>query len=513
MSAGNVSAGQIFAALFIVPVIYYLCFKWQPRYFKKMGVQGPFAWPVVGNMMTMIKKGFMEADAAWSKEYGRVVGIFEGPTPVLYISDPDLVQQILIKDFHIFSNRRALFAGDDIVDNFLITLNGDHWRHVRHLLAPTFSTGKLKKMTSDVNDCAKLLVDNLLKMAANGKAIDMKDRCGQFTMDVIARTSFGIEIDTMKNPNSPFVFHAKRLFENGLTRLAFVVFIFLPFLRPVLRKLHLSLLDETSLQFFKNVVVKAINERKQEQLQRTDFLQLMLNAHNDKEVTDNESIGSNGAEHSFSSDKKGLTENEILAQAILFLLAGYETTASTLAFVTHCLALNPDCQEKLYTEIESVIGNTTEIDFDLINKLTYMDQCIKETQRLYPIISRTDRQAVKDTSIAGIPIPKGMTVGIQIYTIQHDPLLWPDPYKYDPERFSAESVANHHPMQFLPFSLGPRMCIGMRLALLDMKVALVHLVKTFRFVRCSETEVPIQFKKMGLLQAKNGVKLKLELRN
>lgn len=112
---------------------------------------------------------------------------------------------------------------------------------------------------------------------------------------------------------------------------------------------------------------------------------------------------------------------------------------------------------------------------------------------MYPAATRTDRQAKQDVTVCGVKVPKDVYVSMQIYALHHDPQLWPDPEKFDPERFSAEGKAKQHPFQYVPFGHGPRMCIGMRLAQLEVKVAMAHLVRSFRFVTCSETEVVFLF--------------------
>ena len=187
-------------------------------------------------------------------------------------------------------------------------------------------------------------------------------------------------------------------------------------------------------------------------------------------------------------DAPSLTENEIKAMSFLFLTAGYETTSSVLGYVAYCLAANKDCQDKLRQEILSYFPNTNkEIDYDTVmNKMDYLDWVCKETMRLYPIGNLVvNRFVVCDTELCGIPLtPRCKSVLVDMWNIHQNQNYWGpvESEKFYPERFSPEYSSNRPEFAFLAFGVGPRLCIGMRLALFEMKLTLINILLRFEFL-------------------------------
>jgi cytochrome P450 family 3 subfamily A len=244
---------------------------------------------------------------------------------------------------------------------------------------------------------------------------------------------------------------------------------------------------------------------------RTDFLQLMVNARIDDINSVDSADGTTVEGTSGLWSRKGITHEEIVAQGLLFFVAGYETTANTLSLFAYCMAVNSDCQDKLIAEVDEVMKGQDHVTYDLAHSMPYLDRCLMETQRLYPVGPRADRVADEDVTINGVFIPKGMTVIIPIYALHMDPEVWPDPHKFNPDRFLPEETAARNPYYYQPYGTGPRNCIGMRLALTEMKMAIVHILTKFRFVACEQTEIPLKLNKTSV-RAANGVKIKVQAR-
>ncbi|GFR31809.1 cytochrome P450 3A8 [Trichonephila clavata] len=187
---------------------------------------------------------------------------------------------------------------------------------------------------------------------------------------------------------------------------------------------------------------------------------------------------------------------ELVAQCIMFFIAGYETTAFTLSFATYMLALHPDIQDKLYEEIVDTLNSTNgELTYEALQNMKYLDSIISETLRLYPPTIRLERMAVADYKLGdtGITIPKGMLINIPTYAMHRDPKLFPDPEKFDPDRFTAEERVKRDPYAYLPFGAGPRNCVGMRFALMEIKVCLALFIANFKINRCPQTKVPLEY--------------------
>lgn len=182
-----------------------------------------------------------------------------------------------------------------------------------------------------------------------------------------------------------------------------------------------------------------------------------------------------------------------------------------MSFTLFLLAAHPEYCHKVQKEIEGKIGNESP-NYDNVQSLAYMDMCINETMRLYPPAFFIDRVCAEDTTVHGIQIPKNMAVSFPVFALHRDPEIWSDPERFQPERFSAENKDSHHPYAYLPFGNGPRNCVGMRLALMELKIALAYILKVFTPVACEKTVYPIKLKKLQLI-AEDGLWVKFSVRN
>ncbi|KAM4011979.1 cytochrome P450 3A19-like, partial [Anomaloglossus baeobatrachus] len=176
-----------------------------------------------------------------------------------------------------------------------------------------------------------------------------------------------------------------------------------------------------------------------------------------------------------------------MAQALVFILAGFETTSLTLTFVFYNLATHPDVQKKLQEEVDSHLPDKASPTYDILKQMEYLDMVIQETLRMYPPAGRLERVSKQTVELNGVTIPKGVVCMIPTYALHNDPELWPEPEEFRPERFSKENRENHTPYTFLPFGDGPRNCIGMRFAMLSMKVAITAILQHFTCRPCKDT--------------------------
>ncbi|XP_060066275.1 cytochrome P450 3A2-like [Ylistrum balloti] len=462
--------------------------------FWRMGIPGPTPLPIVGNRMSMTSKGVRAFDQTSLKKYGKVYGHFDMLSTNLVVADKEMMREILVKQFNNFPDRRTFgegFAGD--MDHGLAGVKGTNWKYMRSVITPAFSSGKLRQMVPLIQDGCNTLIKTARNaiQTGDGGQVEMKRLFGGFTMDVISSTAFGIKVDSQNNPDDLFVIHAKRMFDFSLTKLWVLAIVFFPAIKPLLIKFGASLFPKDSLAYFRNLTFKMLNERKEnKEMGRKDFLQLMIDAQEGRLEVDDADEDSKEHSDLWSIRKHhGLTYHEILGNAELFFVAGYETTAIALTMNAYNLASHPECQDRLRQEIEENIGSE-EIDFENVKNLQYLDMCINETLRLYPTAVRFDRVCVKTSQIKNITIPAGMAVSVPVYAIHHDPDIWENPDVFNPERFSSTEKASHDPLDFIPFGYGPRQCVAMRLAFMEAKMATVHIVRNFRLHVGSKTEIP-----------------------
>ncbi|XP_071101657.1 cytochrome P450 3A29-like [Haliotis cracherodii] len=504
--------GLVYVPLYLLlalatAVLLYIYATWTYSYFRDRGITGPPPAPLFGHTTGV---SFFHKLKEWKRQYGDVYGVFIGRKPALVISDLDILKEVFVKSFSTFRNRIKFLLIPYPLSVSIFFLEDAPWKRVRSIISPSFSGGKLRRMCAAINDCGKTLSNNFSKTYGEKEGVDVKEYFGAYTMDVISQTVFGIKIDSQNDLNHPFVTHAKAIFSLSKARRMLPILAGLvPPLEQILLKMGIGLFPQNVINFFQTTVTEIMKQRqndtKEQQEQRNDFLQLLMDAEIEDDADEN--IDTAGGQISEKHTVRRLTTDEIVGQGIIFFIAGYETTASTLAFVSHSLAMNPDVQEKAYKEIKAMLGNE-EPNYDNIGKLKYLDNVITETLRLYPPGLVLSRRASDTIQIKDLTITEGQIVFVPVFAMQRDPQLFKDPDSFKPERHDEKS----NPLSFLAFGYGPRMCIGMRLALVEAKIALIHLLRTTKLEPMPDTQEVLTFKVANVLQTEKDIRLKLSSR-
>ncbi|XP_029156077.1 cytochrome P450 4V2-like isoform X2 [Nylanderia fulva] len=188
-------------------------------------------------------------------------------------------------------------------------------------------------------------------------------------------------------------------------------------------------------------------------------------------------------------DETPLTDDELRAQVDTFMFEGHDTTAVAISWTLFLLGNNLDQQEKVHKELEEVFEDSkTPASVKKLSQLKYLDMAIKESLRLYPSVPIILRQLSQDIKLSNYTLPKGATVSIQIAFMHRNPQIWPDSTKFDPDRFLPENSKHRHPYAYIPFSAGPRNCIGKRFALLEEKIILTAILRKWRLKSVKATE-------------------------
>ncbi|XP_058460161.1 probable cytochrome P450 6a14 [Malaya genurostris] len=426
--------------------------------------------------------------------------------PSVTVVDLDLVKTILVRDFSIFHDRGIYNDPKaDPLSGHLFLLEGAPWRSMRRKLTPTFTSGRMKSMFGMIIDVAEELKNYMMKTYDRQPEIEMKDILSRFTTDVIGTCAFGIECNTFNNPDSEFLKYGKKAFDQNIADL--MKFVFATLFKNLGRLLKVKLTDSEVEKFFIGLTRDTVQFREKNNVQRNDFLNLLIQIKNNVALVDN-------PEETVDETEMGLTVDEMAAQCFVFFIAGFETSSTTMNFCLYELAKNPDIQEKLRHEIESAITrNDGKITYDLVMEMQYLDNVINETLRKYPPIEGLNRAPDSDYRIPDSEhvIPKHTAVIIPVYAIHHDEDIYPDPERFDPDRFLPKVVSSRHPYSFLPFGEGPRICIGLRFGVMQAKVGLITLLRSFRFLPSSRTPDTIRFDpKSFVLSPIEGNYLKVE---
>lgn len=460
-------------------------------------------------------------------------GLYDFNRPVYLARDPKTIKQLTIKHFEYFENHRTFIneGNDELFGNSLFLMTGKKWHDMRASLSPAFTGSKMRQMFELVSTCAEDMVNFLREETKDVDVLhkEFKDLFMRFATDIIATTSFGLKTNSLRDRNNEFLQAGQRISQFSALKSGSILFVQHVF--PWLAKaLQLQLFDRSCRDFFKSMVFDTMDTRERENIFRPDMINMLMQMRRgnvERQSTEeekNEDAGFATVEESEIGKKhvqRKWSDKELLAQSFIFFFAGLDSASNALLFTAYELALNTDIQAKLFEEIhaanESITG--AQLTYDLLRKMKYFDQVISESLRKWPPIAMTDRVSVKDYVYDDgegkkIRIEKGVSVVIPIYGLHHDEQYFPNPDRFDPERFSDENKENIVSGSYLPFGTGPRNCIGSRFALMEVKAILYYLLLHFSIEVCDQTIIPLKFKKSPMnVQVDHDVFLSLRPRH
>ncbi|KAI4501278.1 hypothetical protein M0802_003651 [Mischocyttarus mexicanus] len=492
--------------LVIISIYLYMCNDYS--YFKKLGIPHLKSWPILSNFapVFLLLKPVAEIVIDMYKCYpeSKYIGFIESNKPVLLIRDPELIKLISMKHFDYFPEHRGVIdeTDDPLFGRNLFSLRGDRWKETRMMLTPAFTSSKLKGMFRLMNECGNNLTDYLTKMPDDMRTLEMKDVLTKFTNDVIATCAFGITINSMKDPKNEFYLLGKKATDFGPIKT--FQFLLMRSFPEISRIFNVKFVSDDVANYFKKIVKDVVDTRDQNNIVRSDMIQLMIEARNKKAELGEE-----------------LPLIDIVAQAFSFFFSGFDGIANSMCFTCHEICVNPDIQKRLQKDIDKIIEDTNgNLTYETINSLHYLDAVINESLRRYPIAVIQDRLCIEDYELPpALPecnpfiVKKGMSVTFPVYAIHHDTKYFEDPYKFNPERFMEHGKDIASSGTFFPFGSGPRMCIANRFAILEIKVLVFNLLARCNLKPCSKTVNPIRLTKSGIhMNSANGFWIYLEKR-
>ncbi|KAL7027301.1 hypothetical protein ACKWTF_005400 [Chironomus riparius] len=481
----------IFAALI------YLINQHYFSYWSKRGIPNNDPTFILGDLGSILfgQKPFGEffRDIYEKNKNHKIIGLYLSYRPAILVNDPVLVQDLMIKNFTSFHDRS--FTVDEKVDPLtanLFLLTGQRWRDLRVKLSPTFTSGKLKGMYPTIRGCAQVLQDYLDKEVKSGNDVfDIRDLMARFTTNVISSVAFGIDNDCINDRENIFRKMGAKIFNRNFKQVFLgLIFVFIPKLFTSL-KIKTKRIPQDIEDFFMSVVKQTIDHReKNKDLERKDFMQLLIQLKDQgfiKADKDNSLDDKSEMETNTKSDLKKLTFNEVAAQAFLFFIAGFETSSSTSNFCLFELSRHPEIQKQVQDEIDKVTkkANSKEITYDMLGDMKFLECCIDEALRKYPIVPSLSRECSKDHTFPGTKytIEKGTSVFIPVLGFHRDPEIYENPMEFRPERFLDSPTGNgkSNGVFYLPFGDGPRNCIGARMGKLQTKLGLAMILSKFSF--------------------------------
>ncbi|XP_063916423.1 cytochrome P450 9e2-like [Zophobas morio] len=513
----------IFIVTGVLMVFGYLILNRRQNHWTRKGVPQLKPTFIFGNFWPLIVRKLSSPELV-QRMYNsgkdlRYFGIYQFLRPALMLRDPELIKQITVKDFEHFLDHVGFIdpEADPLFGKNLFALRGMQWREMRSTLSPSFTSNKMKYMFSLMSQNGEQFVNHFLQKNEDVIEVEMKDVTSRFANDVIASTVFGFECDSLKETHNEFYTLGKVAtdFTNLRTVLVFMGNIVLP---KLLKFFKVGFFPKKMTSFFERIIKENIESREKHGVKRSDMIELLLearkNKHNDDDHGDLPDTGFATVEESeIGKNQKlrkcELTDEDITAQAFVFFFAGFETVSSLSCFIAYELAVNQEIQEKLRNEVDATNEKCSEqITYEALTTMKYMDMVVSETLRKWPNAIATDRICTKSYTIEPktpdekpVHLNKGDMVFIPVYGIQRDPQYYPEPERFDPERFSDENKKKIKPYTFFPFGSGPRNCIGSRFALMEVKLLFYNILSNFEIIATEKTQIPIRFSKKAINMA------------
>ncbi|WP_225732166.1 MULTISPECIES: cytochrome P450 [unclassified Nocardia] len=401
-----------------------------------------------GRMLPKLGKDPLGTVGALLGGYGDVVRVKAGPMLVYLIADPAMAEYVL-KDNYTNYRKSPIYDEFSILlgDGQLTTNNLEYWRKQRKLIHPAFSHSHVKGFADSITDSAAALLDRW--DGAAGEFRDIYADYVELLLAVTGRILFSIDLSTdttqvTEAMRAAFAFIMKRV--NAPLKLpqSFPT----PQARQVARKV--GELD---------AVVRHLIDERRHGGETADVLTALVRARDE--------------------DGNSMREEDLLNEIKTLLVAGHESPANALSWACYLLALHPEIQERLASEVRDVLDTRTP-NFADLGRLDSCRMVIEETMRLYPPAWIVERTPIADDVIGGYEVPAGARVTLCMYYIHRDKRLWDDPSAFRPERFADAEVADRHKFAYFPFSGGPRICLGKDLSMTEMVLILAMTVQRFR---------------------------------
>ena len=416
--------------------------------------------------------------ARLAREYGDVVLFRLGPQRMALLNHPDYVEDVLVTRARLFKKGRALERAKRLLGEGLLTAEGEAHLRQRRLVQPSFHRQR-------VEGYAQAMVAHAARTAErwqDGAEIDVAAEMTQLTLTIVGDTLFGTDVES-----------DARSVRQALTDVFEIFPITMSPLAPLLERLPLPAVRryERARATLDRLIYRIIEERRRDLSDRGDLLSMLLLARDDEQQ---------GAR---------LTDSQVRDEAMTLFLAGHETTANALTWAWHLLSQHPEVERRLHDEIDTVIGDRLPRADDA-GKLPYTRRVLAEVMRCYPPAWGIGRRALEDVEIGGYTIPRDTIVLVSQYLLHHDARFFPEPERFDPDRWLPEHQHARPRFAYFPFGGGNRVCIGESFAWTEGILVLATLARQWRLERVETAPVPT--KAMLTLRPARPIRMKVTRR-
>ena len=420
--------------------------------------------------------GFLERVA---REHGDIVYFRMGPQDVYFLNHPDYIKDVLVTRQQNFIKGRALQRSKRLLGEGLLTSEGEHHRRQRRLAQPAFHRNRIASY-------ADVMTEYGARSAArwrDGEQLDISQEMMRLTLAIVGKTLFDADVEE----------EAQEIGEALATILGLFNAMLLPF-SELLEKLPLpqNKRFKVAKRRLDDTIYRIIEERRQSGSDHGDLLSMLLLSQ------DEEGTGS-------------MSDEQVRDEAMTLFLAGHETTSNALTWTWYLLSQNETEEARLYAEIDEVLGGRERPLFEDIERLHYTEMVLAETMRLYPPAWALGRLATKETEVGGYKITPGSLVIMSQYVMHRDARFFPDPTRFDPERWTPEARESRPQFSYFPFGAGVRRCIGESFAWMEGILLIATLARRWR-MRHVEGH-PVELQPLITLRPKHGMLMTVHKRS
>ncbi|XP_063243620.1 cytochrome P450 4V2-like [Bacillus rossius redtenbacheri] len=480
------------------------------RYYRLLSrVPGQKGLPLLGNTVSINSNIDRILHYIWDqlREYGPTACVWVGPYTVVGLSDPRDVEIVLNKTATLSKSMPykvpQLFLGYG-----LLTAARDDWRRYHKIMSPAFKNLTLQSFLPAFNEKSGVLVD-VLKRHQDGSSFDVLTYMNMCTLDIITDTSLGVNMNILKNNRVDLVEGLKNA-EDMVFYATAQPWLWIPWIMKTTSSYKKMVNGIKVLwDFAGNIIDQKLSN------------DITVNGSRDKEcakesdqLLDIKTKRMGFLDHVVSLMKTQstlLTKTELRDNTMTVIVGGTDTAATVMSAALKLLGLHQDVQRKVVEELEHIFGDDIhrEVTAEDLTQMVYLEQVINETLRLYPPLPIVSRVVEEEVDITGYTLPKGTIILMSPFITQRDASNFPDPDKFDPDRFSSENSIGRHPYSFIPFLGGRRMCIGKKYAYMQMKTILSAVLRNYRVLPCGSREDMEKVQFRLTLHIIPGLKIKL----
>jgi cytochrome P450 len=398
--------------------------------------------------------------------FGDVYRVFS-PTRGVYnyvINHPDDVKQVLLSNHRNYTKGEGMDRVKILLGNGIMTSEGDFWRRQRRMMQPYFHRRVIDRFSKLIHEVNEKFAERWAASSARREPVNLTDDASELTLEIVLRSIFGADLDRLEHKlgANPFEVVAKE--QNRDLKFAF------------------------RFRSLTKLVQELITRRRSEGDDQSDFLSMLMGARDQNDAA--------------------MSDKELIDEVLTLIVAGHETTAAALTWTWYLISRHPDSADALAAEADRTPDGA--LGLDAAESLAFTHQVVQEALRLYPPGWLFTRRSLEADELGGYPIGPRTDVFISPYTLHRHPEFWSAPEEFQPERFAGVDAKERHRFAYIPFSVGPRHCIGENMATFEMLLHVNRMSRRFRLSRLDDG--PIELEAQINLRPRTNLMMNVEIR-